>query len=253
MFKHVIVRKPGRSLVNGITSSNLGKPNYDLAVQQHDHYINALKSLDVKVKILDASEQYPDAVFVEDTAVLAERCAVITHPGALSRQGEEISIKEALNEFYTSFESIQAPGTLEGGDVMRVGDHFYVGLSARTNEEGYRQFAAILNKFNYSASAVKLEKFLHLKTGLAYLEHNNLLVSGEFIEHVDFKKFNRIIIDETEEYAANCIWFNNAVLIPMGYPKTAAAISKLGYKIMEVDVSEFQKLDGGLSCLSLRF
>ncbi len=253
MFKHAIVRRPGRSLVEGITSANLGKPDYAQALQQHDCYIDAIKSRGVKMKILAAEEQFPDAVFVEDTAVLAERCAVITHPGALSRQGEEVSIREALKEFYTDIETITAPGTLEGGDVMRVGDHFYVGLSARTNEEGYRQFAGILNKYRYTASAVKLRKFLHLKTGLAYLENNNLLTAGEFSEHEEFKKYNRIIIDESEGYAANCIWVNDAVLVPMGYPKTKAAISKAGYKVIEVDVSEFRKLDGGLSCLSLRF
>jgi len=253
MFKHVIVRRPGRSLVEGITSANLGKPDYARALQQHHRYIDALKSRDVKVKILEADEQFPDSVFVEDTAVLAERCAIITNPGAPSRQGEEVSIREALKEFYTAIETITAPGTLEGGDVMRVGDHFYVGLSARTNEEGCRQFTGILNKYRYTASAVKLEKFLHLKTGLAYLENNNLLVAGEFIQHEEFKKFNRIIIHESEGYAANCIWVNDAVLVPMNYPKTKAAISKAGYNVVEVDVSEFKKLDGGLSCLSLRF
>ncbi|MDQ1353061.1 MAG: dimethylargininase [Acidobacteriota bacterium] len=253
MFKHVIVRRPGRSLIEGITSANLGKPDYNRALQQHDGYIDTLKNRGVKVKILEAEEQFPDAVFVEDTAVLTERCAIITNPGALSRQGEEITIKEALKEFYTNMETITAPGTLEGGDVMRVGDHFYVGLSDRTNEDGFRQFAGILNKYRYTASTVKLEKFLHLKTGLAYLENNNLLVAGEFVEHEEFKKFKRIIIDETEGYAANCIWVNDAVLVPMGYPKTRAAISKAGYNVIEVDVSEFRKLDGGLSCLSLRF
>jgi dimethylargininase len=240
-------------LIEGITSTNLGKPDYARALQQHDGYINALKSCGVTVKILEPEEQFPDAVFVEDTAVLTERCAIITNPGAPSRQGEEITIKEALKEFYTNMETITAPGTLEGGDVMRVGDHFYVGLSARTNEDGFRQFAGILNKYRYTASAVKLEKFLHLKTGLAYLENNNLLVAGEFVEHEEFKKFKRIIIAESEGYAANCIWVNDAVLVPIGYPRTKEAISKAGYKVMEVDVSEFRKLDGGLSCLSLRF
>ncbi|MCU0288562.1 MAG: arginine deiminase family protein [Acidobacteria bacterium] len=253
MFKHVIVRRPGRSLVEGITSANLGKPDYELAIQQHDRYIEALKCQGIQVKILEAEEQFPDAVFVEDTAVLTEQCAVITNPGALTRQGEEVSIRKALQEFYTVIETIQPPGTLEGGDVMRVGKHFYVGLSARTNEEGFRQFHTILNKFGYTSSTVKLEKFLHLKTGLAYLENNNLLVAGEFSENSEFMKFNRIIIDENESYAANCIWVNDAVLVPMGYPKTAEAISKTGYKVIVVDVYEFRKLDGGLSCLSLRF
>jgi dimethylargininase len=253
MFKHTIVRRPGKSLVDGITSAGLGKPDYEKALQQHDKYIEALKRCGVEVTILEAEERYPDSVFVEDTAVLAEKCAIITNPGASSRQGEEISIKEALKKFYTHIESITVPGTLEGGDVMRVRDHFYVGLSARTNEEGARQFAKILNKYGYTVSNVKMEKYLHLKTGLAYLENNNLLTAGEFINRPGFETFNRIVIDDSESYGANCIWVNNVVLVPMGYPKTKAAIEALGYKTLAVDVSEFKKLDGGLSCLSLRF
>ena len=253
MFRYVIVRRPGESLAHGITTAILGKPDYKKALQQHDKYIEALRSCGVEVTILEAEEQYPDSVFVEDTAVLAEKCAVITNPGVSSRRGEEVSIKETLKKFYTKIESITAPGTLEGGDVMRVKDHFYVGLSVRTNEQGARQFKDILNKYGYTASFVKMEKFLHLKTGLAYLENNNLLTAGEFIDRPGFETFNRIVIDDSESYAANCIWVNNVVLVPMGFPMTKAAIEAIGYKTMVVDVSEFRKLDGGLSCLSLRF
>jgi dimethylargininase len=253
MFKHAIVRRPGKSLEDGITSASLGKPEYENALQQHDKYIEALRRCGVEVTILEEEERYPDSVFVEDTAVLTEKCAIITNPGASSRQGEEISIKEALKKFYTQIESIIAPGTLEGGDVMRVRNHFYVGLSARTNEEGARQLAKILNKYGYTVSNVKMEKFLHLKTGLAYLENNNLLTAGEFIDRPGFETFNRIVIDDSESYAANCIWVNNAVLVSIGYPRAKTAIDALGYKTLAVDVSEFRKLDGGLSCLSLRF
>jgi len=253
MFKHAIVRRPGDSLPDGITSAGLGKPDYEKALHQHDKYIEALRSCGVEVTILEAQERYPDSVFVEDTAVLVEKCAIITNPGASSRQGEEISSKEALKKFYTNIKSITAPGTLEGGDVMRVRDHFYVGLSERTNEEGARQLATILNKYGYTVSTIKMEKFLHLKTGLAYLENNNLLTAGEFINRPGFEIFNRIVIDDAEGYAANCIWVNNVVLVPMGYPKAKAAIEALGYRTLAVDVSEFRKLDGGLSCLSLRF
>lgn len=253
MFENAIVRKPGQSLTGGLTTAHLGKPDYKRALKQHGTYIKALKCCGVRVKVLEADEQYPDAVFVEDTAVLPERCAVVTRPGAPSRRGEEVSIKNTLKNIYTCVETITAPAALEGGDVMRVGNHFYVGLSARTNEQGYRQFAEILHKYGYTASPVKMEKCLHLKTGLAYLENNNLLVAGEFIAHEEFKKFNRIIIDESESYAANCIWVNDVVLVPLGFPKTKAAIERAGYSVMEVDVSEFRKLDGGLSCLSLRF
>jgi len=252
-FKNAVVRRPGRSMVDGITSAGLGKPAYEKALQQHDRYIEALERCGVEITLLAADERYPDSVFVEDAAVLTERCAVITYPGALSRQGEEVSIKEALKKFYTAVEEIKAPGALDGGDVMRVVNHFYVGLSARTNEHGARQFAEILNTYGYTASNVAIKKFLHLKSGLAYLENNNLLVAGEFIHHPEFAKFKRIVIDEPESYAANCIWVNENVLAPLGYPRTKAAIEQAGYKVIEVDVSEFRKLDGGLSCLSLRF
>jgi dimethylargininase len=252
-FKDAVVRRPGRSMVNGLTSAGVGKPDYEKALGQHDKYIGALERCGVRVTLLEADEHYPDSVFVEDTAVLTGKCAVITYPGAPSRQGEEVSIKEALKKFYTAIENIDAPGTLEGGDVMRVENHFYVGLSARTNREGARQFAAILDKYGYTVANVAMEKFLHLKTGLAYLENNNLLIAGEFIHRPEFAKFNRIIIDEAESYAANCIWVNNKVLAPLGYPKTKTAIEHAGYEVIEVDVSEFRKLDGGLSCLSLRF
>ncbi len=255
MFTNVIVRKPGRSLVNGITSEDLGKPDYEKALKQHETYIGALKKCGVKVTVLEADERYPDSCFVEDPAVVTKKCAIITNPGASSRKGEQVEIKKVLKKFYDekNIEEIKDPGTIEGGDVMMVGDHFYVGLSARTNEEGARQFIEILNKYGYDGTMVPLEKVLHLKTGLAYLENNNLLVAGEFVDSPIFKDFNRVIIDEREGYSANCIWVNGTVLIPEGYGKTKKAVEELGYKIIEVDTSEYRKVDGGLSCLSLRF
>ena len=136
---------------------------------------------------------------------------------------------------------------------MMVGSHFYIGLSERTNLEGAQQIIKILEQYNLSGSVIKLEKVLHLKTGVAYLESNNLLACGEFITHEEFQQFNILEITEDEAYAANCIWINNRVLLPKGYPKSRNAIEKIGYSIIEINVSEFQKIDGGLSCLSLRF
>lgn len=253
MFKNVIVRKPGKSLVNGIASESLGKPDYEKALKQHEAYIEALKKCGVEVTILEADERYPDSCFVEDAAIVTKKCAIITNPGAPTRKGEQIEIKETLKKFYDNIEEIQAPGTIEGGDVMMVGGHFYVGISARTNEEGARQFIDILRKYGFDGTMVPLKKVLHLKTGLAYLENNNLLISGEFVDNPVFKDFNKVIIDENESYSANCIWMNGTVIVPEGYEKTKKAIEKLGYKIIVVDTSEYRKIDGGLSCLSLRF
>lgn len=256
MFKNVIVRKPARSLVEGITSApELGKPDYELAVRQHDAYIDTLKKCGVAVTELPALEEYPDSCFVEDVAVVTRAGAIITNPGAASRNGETKYIVDAIGKFYPKekIARIQNPGTLDGGDVMMVGDHFYVGRSARTNEEGIRQFIAILESFGLSGSEVPLTKVLHLKTGVNYIENNTMLVSGEFIDKPEFKDYKKIVIPEDEAYAANCIYVNGKVIVPTGYPKVAEAIRNAGYEVLTTDTSEYRKIDGGLSCLSLRF
>ena len=256
MFKNAIVIKPCRAMINGITSApELGAPKFELAQVQHDAYIEALKQTGVEVTILEANEDYPDSCFVEDTAVLTRNCAIISNPGADSRRGESREILPAIKQFFPDekIEYIKSPGYLEGGDVMMVGDHFYIGRSARTNEEGIRQFIGILEKYGLSGSKVPLEHVLHLKTGINYIENNNILAAGEFLTKADFTKFNKIEVPENEAYAANCIWMNGMVIVPQGYPTVENAIKNAGYKIILVDTSEYKKLDGGLSCLSLRF
>ena len=148
-IKNVIVKRPCSKITEGITSApELGKPDYELALKQHDTYIEALKSCGVNVTVLEADEEFPDSCFVEDTAVLTRKCAIISNPGAPSRNREVEAMIPVIKQFYSEdcIEYIKAPGTLEGGDVMMVGDHFYVGRSARTNEEGIRQFIEILEK-----------------------------------------------------------------------------------------------------------
>ena len=256
MFKNVIVKTPCRKITDGITSApELGKPDYELALKQHASYIEALKKCGVEVTVLPADENFPDSCFVEDTAVLTRKCAIITNPGAESRNREIESMIPVIKKFYPEdcIEYIQAPGTLEGGDVMMVGDHFYVGKSARTNEEGIRQFIAILEKYGLTGSEVELTEVLHLKTGVNYIENNNMLVSGEFITKPEFEKYNRYEIPAEEAYAANCIWVNDKVIVPANYPTVKKIVEDLGYEVLTVDTSEFRKIDGGLSCLSLRF
>ncbi len=136
---------------------------------------------------------------------------------------------------------------------MMVGDHFYIGLSRRTNTNGAEQLINILNKYGMTGSLVTLDKVLHLKSGVAYLENNNLAAAGEFLLKQEFQKFNILKIDDDESYAANCVWINDHILLPKNFPKAKKTIEKAYHNIIEVNVSEFQKLDGGLSCLSLRF
>ena len=160
-----------------------------------------------------------------------------------------------IKQFYPDecIEYIKAPGTMEGGDVMMVGDTFYIGKSARTNDEGIKQFAEILGKYGHTVIEVPLEKVLHLKTGVNYLENNHMLVSGEFIDKPEFSSYIKHEIPEEEAYAANCIWVNDKVLVPAGYPTVEKIVKEIGYEVILVDTSEFRKIDGGLSCLSLRF
>jgi len=253
MFKKAIVRKPCKNLINGLTTANLGKPDYLLALKQHQEYIEALVECGLEVTVLEANENYPDSTFVEDTALLTSECAVITNPATHSRNGEIIELSQVIENVYPIVETIATPGTLEGGDVMMVGNHFYIGLSERTNLFGANQLIGILAKYGLIGSTVTVENILHLKSEVSYLENNNLLVTTSFINKLEFKKYNLILVDDDESYAANSLWINNIVLVPKGFPNTKNKIEQAGYKTIEVDVSEFRKLDGGLSCLSLRY
>jgi len=252
-YTHAIVRKPCQEMVNGLTSAQLGKPVYLKAIDQHSRYVEILKSCGLQVTVLDADNEYPDSTFIEDVAVCTSRCAIITNPGALSRNGEKQAIKSVLKKFYSDIEEIAYPGTLDAGDVMMVANHFYIGISGRTNYNGAEQLINILQKYGMTGSKVPLKEMLHLKTGLSYLEQNTLLISGEFVQNPLFEKYSRIVVETNEQYAANSLWINGNVLVPLGFNETKKKIEVAGYKTIETDVSEFRKLDGGLSCLSLRF
>jgi len=252
-FCNAIVREPCPAMVNGLTTAALGRPDYLKALEQHHNYVSMLKECSVHVTVLEADNNYPDSTFIEDVALCTSHCAIITNPGTPERNGEKDSIRSVLQNFFPALETIQSPGTLEAGDVMMVNNHCYVGISQRTNQNGAEQLISLLRKYGMTGSKVPLKKMLHLKTGVSYLEQNNLLVCGEFIEHMEFKKFSRIVVDASEAYAANSLWVNERVLVPRGYLDTKKKIENAGYPTIEVDVSEFQKLDGGLSCLSLRF
>jgi dimethylargininase len=253
MFKNAIVRTPAKSLADGITTAGLGKPDYELTLEQHGQYVEALESCGLTVSVIEADDRYPDSMFVEDTALLMPRCAIVTHPGAVSRRGEVAAVSSRLSDFYPRVDAIQSPGTVDAGDIMMVGDHCYIGLSERTNADGAAQMISFLQTSGYSGSTVPISETLHLKSSVSYLENNNLVVAGELVSKADFADFNHIEIVESERYAANCVWINDHVLMASGYPQSGEQIRGLGYSVIELDVSEFQKLDGGLSCLSLRF
>lgn len=253
MFSNAIVRSPSRSITEGLSTAGLGKPDYFRAFEQHTKYTETLWQAGLNLKILSPSESFPDSVFIEDIALCTPPCAIITRPGAESRRGETTGIKQILEEYYTSIEEIVFPGTLEAGDVMMAGDHFFIGISNRTNNEGADQLIAILGKYMMTGSKVPLKNMLHLKSGASYLDKNIMLVAGEFKAEPQFRKFNIIEVDDDEIYAANSLWINGKVIVAAGFPKTREKIEKAGFETLTLDVSEFRKVDGGLSCLSLRF
>jgi len=256
VFTKAIVRPPAPNFSEGLTRFDLGPPNYELAMAQHEAYCLALEQCGLTLTRLEPDPLYPDSAFVEDTAVLTDKCAVLTRPGAPSRAGEVARIKGALAQFYPSLLSIQPPGTVDGGDVCEAGDHFFIGISERTNEDGARQLAELLTPFGYSSAFVDirgLDGILHLKSGIAWLGDQRLVVSGGLPARTEFSKYDLVRANAGEAYAANCVRVNDHVLVASGYPILEGKLRGLGYQTIALDMTEFQKMDGGLSCLSLRF
>ena len=252
MFTHAITRKPGKNFAQGITTSDLETPNYKLMVKQHGAYIQALKSLGLEVIVLDPEPDFPDAYFVEDTAVVTPDVAVITNPGAENRKGEEDTIEPLLSKHRKTI-CIQPPGTLDGGDVLMVDTHFFIGISERSNWEGAEQLGRILEKYGNSWAAVPVNTGLHLKSFVNFVGNNTLLITEDFAGLNEFKGFDKIILNKEEESAANTLLINDCLIIPKGFPDTRNKLATLGLDIIELDVSEARKMDGGLTCMSIRF
>jgi dimethylargininase len=255
-FRHAMVRAPAGSFAQGLSGAGLGEPDIELARAQHLAYCEALRSCGLEVLTLEPDERYPDGTFVEDTAIVTERVAIATLPGAASRTGEVASVAEALTHIRGDLYEIVAPGSVDGGDICEVDEHFFIGLSARTNDEGARQLTNILRAHGYSASTINIRanrKLLHLKSGIAYLGERRLLLSSDFPVVPEFSRYHLLRTPEAEDYAANCVRIYERVLIPSGYPRFAEMVRRLGLAAIPLDMSEFRKMDGGLSCLSLRF
>lgn len=256
MFTNAIVRPPAPNFSAGLTTVDLGAPNHDRALQQHELYCAALARCGLTLTRLEPDPAYPDSTFVEDTAILTERCAILTRPGATSRAGEVASVRRVLNDLFPSVWSIQPPGTVDGGDICEAGEHFFIGISERTNEAGARQLAQILASYHYTSSFVDIRGvngILHLKSGLACLGDRRLAVIGSLAEPSEFVDYDLVRVNDDEAYAANCVRVNDYLLVAAGYPAWEEKLSTLSYQTIALDMTEFQKMDGGLSCLSLRF
>ena len=254
-FTRALVRRPSQNLAEGLTGADLGAPIIALATAQHGRYCEELQRCGLQLTYLSADGHYPDGTFVEDTAVVTGRGAILTRPGAESRRGEVPSIREALLDLVPASGEIEAPGTVDGGDVCAIDDRFLIGISSRTNEEGARQLAAMLESLGYHATILDLRgvpDLLHLKSGLAALDDGRLVATAALAGRDELRGYATVRVDDRESYAANCVCVNGRVLIARGFPLLESALEKLRYDVVTLEMSEFRKMDGGLSCLSLR-
>lgn len=255
-FTRALVRPPAATFADGITSSGLGPPDLALALEQHEAYCRALERLGLSLVRLPPDPEFPDSTFVEDAAIVTAKGAILTRPGAPSRAGEVTAVGAALERWFPELEGITPPGTVDGGDVCEVGSHFFIGVSQRTNPEGAAHLAWWLAARGFGSSLIDIRGMpgmLHLKTGLSWLGGRRLLAWGEIAGHESFRGWEVVEVPKGEEYAANCIRLNDAVLVAGGFPETAALLSGLGHDVVAIEMSEYRKMDGGLSCLSVRW
>lgn len=259
-FTRAIVRPPSASFASGLSSATEGPPDLNRALAQHAAYVQALRDCGLKITPLAPDEAYPDGTFVEDTAIMTGRGAILMRPGAPSREGEVRGMALCLRNFYQELPAISAPGTVDGGDICEADGHFLIGISARTNEQGARQLAEHLARWGYSSSTLDIRSnaaLLHLKSGIAYLGDGAWVADGgieaELRTREGVRVHDVILASPAEAYAANCVRINEVVLLAAGYPGMSASLNKLGFRTVSLDMSEFRKMDGGLSCLSLRF
>ena len=248
-----ITREVGPSLAD-CELSYIGRAPIDVALAsaQHDAYCAALAALGCRVIRLDAEAGFPDSVFVEDVAMVVDEVALMTRPGAPSRRGEGQRIAEVLSSLRPLLD-IEAPGTLDGGDILRIGRDIYVGRSARSNAAGIAQLGALLAPYGYTVHPVAIRDCLHLKSAVTLAADGVVLMQPAWVEREPFARFDIIEVDPAEEHAANVLRVGRSVLMPACFPGTRARLESAGLAVVAVDVSELQKAEGAVTCCSIVF
>ena len=252
-FTHAIVRQPAKSIIRGLRAVDIGSPDYDQMISDHKDYVDALISAGVAVINLNALDKFPDGQFVEDTALCLPKAVILMRPGAPSRLGEVNEIAPKLRELFEDVYEIDNPGHIEGGDILVTGKEILVGRSARTDENGVRQLSEIVIPLGYVIREVFTPpEILHFKTDCSLLGPDEILSTKRLQASGCFEGYRVINVADGEEAAANAIRVNDYVLMPDGFPQTKAVLEDHGYKVKVINNTECAKLDGGMSCLSLR-
>ena len=226
--------------------------NAGLALQQHQQYQSALSSLGCEIVTVPTESGLADSVFIEDTAMVLDEIAVMCRPGAESRRAEVAGVGDVLQQ-YRTLASIQPPGTLDGGDLLRVGKVIYAGLSARSNQSGIEQLRRIVADYGFSVETVETTKCLHLKSAVSEVAPDTLLINPNWIDKSAFVNCELIDVDEEEPHAANALRVGRSVIYPSSFPRTMEILSQRGINVTPVDLSELQKAEGAVTCCSLVF
>ena len=226
--------------------------DYERACAQHEQYEQALRTLGLDVISLEAEPDMPDSVFVEDVALVLEECAIMLNPGAASRRPEVATVEKALTPYREIFH-IQPPGTVDGGDILKVDRTVYIGVSSRSTENAIAQMDAILQPRNYQVQAVNVTGCLHLKSAVTQVGKDTLLINPEWVSKDDFPGMQFIDVDPSESYAANAVLVGDTIIYPSSFPKTQAKLQATGIRMLIVDADELAKAEGAVTCCSLIF
>ncbi len=252
-FTHAIVRAPARSVTDGLRAVDAGSPDADRLAADHASYVAALREAGATVVVLPALEDFPDSVFVEDAALCLPQGAVAMRPGAPSRLGEAAAMVPTLRDLYTRVEAV-GEGHVEGGDILVTDREILVGLSARTDAAGVAALRAIVEPWGHSVRVLETPpEVLHFKTDCGLLDGETILATARLAATGCFDGYRLIEVVPGEEPCANCVRVNDVVLFPAGFPRTADRLREAGYALAELPNAQAALIDGGMSCLSLRF
>lgn len=253
-FSHIIVRRPARSVTQGLRAVDIGAPDYTKVCAEHDAYVAAMEAAGVKVHILPALEDFPDSVFVEDPALVFAQGAILLRPGARTRRGETAHIKDTIHQHFDRVLEVPGGGYAEGGDVLRTANKVMIGRSARTNLAGAKGLATCLETFGLKAEIVQTPKdVLHFKTDCSLLDEETIFTTKRLAASGIFEGLQTVFVPDGEEAAANALRVNDVVMIGSGFPRSIDLLGSLGYKIVSLKTTEIGKIDAGLSCMSLRW
>ncbi|WP_282608405.1 arginine deiminase family protein [Pelagibius sp. Alg239-R121] len=252
-FDSAIVRKPSRSVAKGLRAGGQDDPRYDVVVDEHTAYVSALQEAGVAVQTLDALEEFPDSIFVEDPALVFPEAAILLRPGIGSREAETAAIAPVLRERFETVLELDG-GFVDGGDILNAPDSVMIGLSARTDLEGANALMACLEKIGRKGEVVRTpENVLHFKSDCSLMDDTTVLTTQRLSASGVFKDFAQIIVPEGEEGAANALRVNDRVFLGTGFLGTNALLERAGYSLVPLNTSEIAKVDAGLSCMSLRW